>query len=217
MNTDLMLTGVILLVGFAIFIIGNAVTFYTDLTDRMWQEPLEELNKSPAGWRWAHTSFLIGNIVTMVGLSLLCIFLYEAGSSLLAPAGLLLVVVGTSLSAVYISFRNTVTVSAAETLKDSGEAPKWYDSLAVWTYWLGGVFIVLSYFALSLIGAAILETEFLASWIGWLLAILGLVLAFIFLTRIPRGPWSGDESIAHLPHWIYLMTLILGIVLVVAA
>ena len=44
MNTDLLLTGVVLLVGFAIFIIGNAVTFYTDLTNRMWQEPLEELN-----------------------------------------------------------------------------------------------------------------------------------------------------------------------------
>jgi hypothetical protein len=138
-------------------------------------------------------------------------------AELLLTGVVLLVVVGTSLSAVYISFRNTVTVSAAETFKDSGEAPNWYDALAVRTYWLAGVFIVLSYLALSLIGSAILETEFLVSWIGWLLAIVGLVLAFIFLTRIPRSHWSSDESIAHLPHWIFLMTLILGIFLVVAA
>jgi hypothetical protein len=217
MDSELLITGILLVAGVVIFAIGNGVTFYSDLTNRMWSEPVKEAGKNPRAWRWSHNTFLAGAVLTLVGFGLLAFFLYEAGSNILAPTCLILLVLGTTLLATYIGFSNTVTVRAGNIYREDGEIPAGYDSLSSWTYELAKIYMVLGFLSIAAIGGALLQAEFLASWLGWVSLIMGLVATLVFLSGYPRFPGSTDESIAHLPHWIYLITLIIGVALIVEA
>jgi hypothetical protein len=102
--------GILIIAGAIFFGIVVGVPDYTDLSRRIWSAPELEVGKNPRAWRWANTAFLISAVLTLIGIGLLTLLLFEEGSLLLATAGLLLFALGSaggSLARAYNPVRDT--------------------------------------------------------------------------------------------------------------
>lgn len=212
MNAELLITGILLFAATIIFAIGAGAPDYSRLNRRVWSVPEEEVGADPRAWRWANYAFLVSAILTLVGLGFLSLFLYEAGSQLLAPAGFLLFSLGIVFWVAFLAFRLSIMLWAGKIYLENSEVPALYQPLSSWSYVMGSIYMLLGYLAMLIIGGALLQTGFLASWLGWTSVVFGLVGTFAIVTGHPR--WPGTEgSIALIPLWIQVMPLLYGIAL----
>lgn len=213
MNVDHLIAGAVLVAGFIFFTLGAAAPDYTGLNRQVWGEPVPVVGKDPAGWRWANNAFTANGLLTLLGLGFLALFLYEEGSRLLAPAGLLLFGVATVFWLAFSAFRKRVTAWAGQRYLEQGSEPAAYIPLGAWGSELGKLYMLLGYLATAALGAALLETGFLPAWIGWLAVVLGTVGALIMLIGRPSPDWA-DETYAEIPFWLQIAPLIMGITLI---
>lgn len=107
--------------------------------------------KLPAGQThryliWERGFVIAALLVVVVGLSLLARLLEAASDSLLAPAGMVLLLIAASVAV----FAETFAISRQE-----------------WIYAPIVAFVVLAFLSQALFGAAILLTGLLPAWIGW--------------------------------------------------
>jgi hypothetical protein len=74
--------------------------------------------------------------------------------------------------------------------------------------WVGVLFfiyMVLAYLATAAYGGALLQTELLPKWLGWLTLVVGLFGVISFVVGLP--------TIFSIPAGVHLMPLLIGIVL----
>lgn len=221
MDLNHLITGVLLILGFIVFGIGVSIPDLTGLSQRVWSVPEKIVWKNPAAYRWANYTIMASAGLTLLGLGFLTISLYEDGSRILAPGGSILFALGVVFWLIYLVFRSTVIIWAAQRFANNSDVPPEYEPLAWWSFALGSTYMLLGYLSISAIGGALLEVRFLASWIGWVSVAFGLIGALSFISGYPRGPvddeFTGNASIANIPFWIQIMPFIYGIALIVQA
>jgi hypothetical protein len=214
MNEEMLVTGIVLILATVAFAVGASAPDYSRLNRRVWSVPEEEVGADPRAWRWANYAFLASAFLTLVGLGFLSLFLYHAGSLLLAPAGFLLFSLGIVFWVAYLAFRLSIMLWAGKIFLESSEVPALYQPLSSWSNAMGTIYMLLGYLTMLISGGAILQTGFLASWLGLTSVLFGLAGTIAILTGQPR--WPGTEaSIAYIPFWIQVMPLMFGIALVV--
>lgn len=131
--------GWLLILSMLIFAVGG--TLYTGRA--IWKWPI---GGTHAFLRWERGFVIAALLTAVVGLTLLERLLEAAGDLILAPAGMVIFLVG------------AVLVIVAETFALSRQE---------WLYAPIVVFIVLAFLGQAIFGAALLRTALLPAWIGW--------------------------------------------------
>jgi hypothetical protein len=216
MNVELLIAGAALLAGFVFFALGASAPDYTGLNRQVWGDPVPVVGKHPGGWRWANNAFTASGILTLLGLGLLTLFLYEDGSRIFAPAGLLLFGTATVFWLAFSAFRKRVTAWAGARYLEQSSQPVTYEPLGAWGGELGKLYMLMGYLATAALGAALLQTGFLPAWIGWVSVVLGTAGAVVMLIGRPSPDWA-DETYAEIPFWLQIAPFLMGIALVLRA
>ena len=137
-----------------------------------------------AHMRWERGSIIVATLATVLGLVLLADMLHAAGDTYLAQLGMVTYLFGALLAVV-----------AELAFLSSGE----------WHYPQILCYVILAFLAQAAIGAALLQTGLLASWVGWFTVIWNLGLLLIMLIVRPRD--------IYYPVIHFLAPLIIGLAL----
>jgi hypothetical protein len=132
--------GWLLILSWLIFAVGGIL--YTGRA--IWKWPL---SGTPAFLRWERGFVIAALLIAVVGLNLLERLLEAAGDQILAPAGMVIFLIGAAL----VTVAETFTLSRQE-----------------WLYAPIVVFVVLAFLAQAVFGIAILRTGLLPGWVGWI-------------------------------------------------
>ena len=117
--------------------------------------------------------FVVMILLSTVGLGLLTVSLYQAGSRAVAPSALVLFALAATMFVGWATFEGTVTVWAAEETARASIVPTAYEPLLRWADVLFRLFMLLAYIAIGAVGAALLMTRAFPAWAGWGSLLLG--------------------------------------------
>lgn len=156
-------------------------------------------------WWWANVLFLVAITTTAGGLSALAALIREAGSWGPAHAGMGLLLVGTALWAVDLTFRLVVTTSVADEVKKGGAVPAWYLLANRWSWSLLIAYMLCASASLIGFGLGLVRSNLLTQWSGWVAIAAGTL--FMVGTIIWMYP---------IPMLIQLVTLLFGVLLLVS-
>jgi hypothetical protein len=198
------LVGGVLVAGLVTFLVG-AGAWRLD-----YQRPLEEslpiIHRDRRRWTWIHVWMVTAMPVTFAGLAGLAVILEEPTATVLAAMAAAVYVSGGICWSASLAFRLTVVPWAAERTATLGGVP---DGFAAQDRWAGALYCIhmlTAYVASAVLGAAVLVSDALPTWLGW--AGVGWGLAFaagLTATRF-AGPFNP-------PFWAHLYTATLGVVL----
>lgn len=172
-------TGWLLILSGIIFLPGGIL--YTGRA--IWKWPVSQ---SKAYLVWERGLVMASFMVAAVGLVLLDRLLEAAGDRILAPMGLAIFLIGTTL------------VVAAETFSLSRQEANYAPIVA---------FVILAFIGQAVFGASILHTGFLPGWVGWTAIIWNLAWLFILPITRPHN--------IYYPWLHYIAPLIIGISLII--
>ncbi len=133
------MAGWLLILSGLIFAVGGIL--YTGRA--IWKWPA---GSTPAFLRWERGFVIAALLTAVVGLTLLERLLEAAGDQILAPAGMVIFIIGAAL------------IIVAETF-----ALSWQE----WLYAPIVVFVVLAFLGQAVFGLSLLRTAFLPGWVGW--------------------------------------------------
>jgi hypothetical protein len=98
--------------------------------------------------------------------------------------------IGAMVMLVHLLFRLTVVPWVAQRRVEDGVAPTWFEPIEKWAGSMYVLHMTLSYVAFAVIGAGLLISGLLPTWVGWTGVVLGLVcLCGFVLTRF-AGPFN---------------------------
>ena len=112
--------------------------------------------------------------------------------------------IGTTLWLVLFTFNLSVVVWAARETASQGAIPVGSEAWLLWTEQIVILYMLLAYFSIAAFGGAILNTNFLANWMGWISVVVGLAGAASILLR-----GSGFA----IPLLIHIVPFLIGILL----
>jgi hypothetical protein len=216
--SPLLITGIVLVIGFICFVVGGTTPNYTDLDQKVWSLPhgkehLAMIRDNSRAWRWARAWTVASTIVVLVGVSMLALLLEEAGGTILALVAWLITLLGAVCWIVGIAFQMGVEPQVAEKTAKKSAMQEWFSAMEAWSIMLLGLSMTLGYLGLAFIGLALLQTELLPVWSGGLLLLLGLAGGVSMIANKPVYP-DTDFSVAAVPAWLYVLFLFLGIILI---
>ena len=133
---------------------------------------------------WERGFVIAALVVAVLGFTLLDRILEDAGDRILAPSGMVLVLIGASIA----MFGVTFSISRQE-----------------WIYAPTVIFVILAFLAQAFFGAALLRTGILSAWIGW--ATIGWNLSWLVILPIAR------PKDMYYPWLHYVAPLLIGIML----
>ncbi len=202
-------TGLVLILGSALFLIGAGLP---PDPRRVFSAPLKEhlaiLHANRARWHAMNSLMTAGIVATAAGLFLFAAVLAGSTRALGAAVGYL---IGGVLWIVALAFRDTVMLSVAEEVDETGEVPGWLEPMQAWTGRMFWLYMALAYLALALFGWTLVSTHLLAEWVGWFALVYGVVLGLAFMAGVPKTKMWGP--VAEPPFLIHIPTLTLGIAL----
>ena len=184
-NSDYRMTAILLLLGGVVFIIGAFSPPW-----EQWYSPLKRslqvIGEHRAAWYWIHACFVIGVVLTILGIvSYAHARATTGGNSLLPALVAAAYVTGAVLWLASIAFRLTVQVWAAGEVLTSGTIP---DAYLPWHRFSGALFalyMALAYLACAGLGWDVLRTGLVARWAGWFSVVFGLSAGAIVGGNIP--------------------------------
>lgn len=213
MKPDLLWIGGLLATGFVLFAAGVILPERGGIGRRVWSVPHEEVGRNPSIWQRANLLFAASGVLSTIGLFLFALQLYEAGSRLLAPISAVLFLVANVFWLVFSAYRSAVIPWAASSWEENGDIPPAYKPISSWAYMLGSYYMMLGYLATAVLGAAIVQTGFLSSWIGWLGIVWGIGLAGVMAIGWPK-PAGEEGTIAHIPAWVQIIPTVVAVALI---
>jgi hypothetical protein len=107
-------------------------------------------------------------LLQLVGFGILAVMLRNAGQGLLATLSFAVLVFASAVSVFRGAFEGTVTVWAAQELAATGSVPDLYEPLHAWTNEVFEIAYASLLMAMAGFGWAVLQTELLAHWVGWI-------------------------------------------------
>jgi hypothetical protein len=168
-------------------------------------------------WVQAMGLFTAMIVIMTIGLGLLTLSLYRAGSRMLAPSALILFGFSATFFLLWLAFESTVTVWAAQETVRQTIAPALYDPLSRWNEGMFQTFMLLAYLAIAAFGGAMLRTRAIATWVAWFSIGLGCAGALARASDLAAFGLSGwlpvglpSWILAGVPGWIPLWGAIIG-------
>ena len=198
------LVGGVLVAGLVIFLVG-AVGWRLE-----YQRPLEEalplFHRDRRRWTWIHVWMVAAMPVTFAGLAGAAALLDEPTARILAAMATAVYVAGGLCWLASLAFRLTVVPWAAERTVAVGDVPDGFAAHDRWAAALYCVHMVTAYAASAVLGAAVLASDSLPTWLGWAGVASGLTFAAGLVATRFAGPFNP-------PFMAHLYTATVGVVL----
>ncbi|HSK27964.1 MAG TPA: hypothetical protein VK894_13720 [Jiangellales bacterium] len=198
------LVGGVLVAGLVIFLVG-AVAWRLDY-QRPHEQSLPIVVRDRRRWVWIHTWMIAGLVVTPAGLAGLALAMDEPTATVLTAMATAVYLSGGVCWIASLAFRLTVVASAAERTVTEGHVP---EGFAVQDRWAGALYVVhmlTAYVGSAVLGAAVLASDALPTWLGWVGIGWGVSFAAGLVATRFAGPFNP-------PFWAHLYTGALGMVL----
>ena len=206
-STDFQTVGGLLIGGFVVFLVGAA------LWKLDYQRPLLEallaIAQSLRRWRWIHTWMIAGVAITIAGLGALARLLADSGDLIYGTVGFGLFAVGGIVWLVAAAWRLTSLAQASRETERTGTVPGEIEGWSEWFGALHSIHLLSAYGSWTFLGSAVVSSEIVPQWLGWLGVGLGVGGALGY-TALKGGPFA-PPILAH------LYPFILGIALIVWA
>lgn len=156
---------------------------------RQWSAPQEEgfraIAGNPVGWWCIHTGFLLGTVLSALGLAAYATALHGR----LGGVWALLAAVGFGLAGgawiVNLAYRLGVWNWAAQTFVTTGKTPEVFVPLQRWAGMLFGIFSLVGYGSIACLGASMLRAPLGPAWLRWTTLVCGLTLGFVVGHNVP--------------------------------
>ena len=132
-------------------------------------------------YRWGCRIILIGWIVAALGYVMLGALLRDAGDPIISTLAAVLFLIAIASAVVFWVFAVSPTVLAAEETARTSNVPEYYESLQLAAESSLGVYQLLGLLATAGFGWALLQTDILPGWVGWVTLGWGVVWAGVFL------------------------------------
>ena len=198
--------GVVLLAGMVVFLVG-AVAWRLEYEGPL-AESLPVIHADRSRRLWIQTWMLVALFITPAGVAGFTYVPDEQGATVVAAMAAFVYALGAVCMIVSITFGITVIPWAAERTVVDGSPPDGFVTQRVWAGLLYVVHMAASYVVFAMLGAAVLASDTVPHWSGWLGIGLGAVgLAGFVATRF-AGPFN-PPILAH------TYTGLLGVVLLV--
>ncbi len=198
--------GGILVAGFVVFGVG-AVRWRLEY-ERPLAESLPLIHADRRRRAWIHSWMLVAMFITTAGVGGFAMVPDGQAAALVAVMAAFVYALGALCMIVGLTFELTVVPWAAERTVADGSPPDGYAAQHAWSGLLYVVHMAASYVTFGLLGAAVLASDSLPHWSGWLGVGLGVgCLAGFVATRF-AGPFN-PPILAH------TYTAVLGVVLLV--
>ena len=179
MTSDASWTARLLVAGLVIFFIGAALWLPSEFQAASLVDCLRHIAARPARWRWIHAWMACGLVIELAGVRGLCELLREAGERLATPIAATLFQTGAVLWLLAMALRVTIQEWAATETID-GALPAVYPSVHRLAGLLHASHMILSYLAAAGLGAGVLRSGILPSWLGWTGVVAGSSFALAF-------------------------------------
>lgn len=200
------LVGGVLVAGLVVFAVGAAR--WRLEYERPFAESLPLIHPDRRRRSWIQTWMLVAMFITTAGVAGFTVVPDERDATLLAVMAAFVYALGALCMIVSLTFGLTVVPWAAERTVADGSPPDGYAAQHAWTGLLYVVHMAASYAAFALLGAAVLASDTLPPWSGWLGVGLGVgCLAGFVATRF-AGPFN-PPILAH------TYTAVVGVLLLV--
>jgi len=205
--TECRFTGIILILGFLLYVAavvcmprdaqGNLLVLLPD------RAALLLVAAQPSLTQWSFSWFIVGTIVTPLGLAMFTRLLQDAGDRTFSSLGLIMALFGAVLLVIYIVFFLGLGLLAGQETARPGVVPGYYAAASATAQPLFVIYTQLTFAALLAYGGAVLNTRVLPHWVGWVTMIYTL---FNLLTTVFSGGITA-------PFVHYVMPLLVGIIL----
>lgn len=180
--TDARLAGLLLIAAAASSLV--AATMPSLARERVWMLPQVDyfrvIREHETQWRAHAWLFAIGTVLMGLGLT----FLARSTSNAFVITALLLYLLVAPLWLAHLAFRLDLTLKAAR----DADASATIEVLGYWTGSLYVLFMVGGYYAIALLGAALVDGALVPAWTAWLLIVLG--------AAAGTSHWMGWPSVA---------------------
>ena len=166
------------------------------------REKLLIIAKHPDDYRRGSRIVLVGWIVAALGYVMLAALLRDAGDPITSTLASVLFLIGIMAAVVFWAFHVSPTLLAAKETARTSTVPDYYESLQLAAESSLGVYQLLGLLATAGFGWALLQTDILPGWVGWVTLGWGVVWAGVFL--------KTSDGIPLLP---MVMQVVIGVAL----
>jgi len=177
--------GLLLLVGGIIFWVGAWTPPYKWWMTRDIKEYLSLIHDNKRTWYFIAATFVVGVIITVFGMQLFSIALQQSGQKTLPQIGYIAFTFGSVFWILNIAFRATVTVWAANQLKENNLLEPSFQIWMDWTNLIFAIYMALAYFGIGCMGYSLHQLTILPSWTSWMCMIFGFGGSVLYLCRVP--------------------------------
>lgn len=132
------------------------------------EQKLRTIAEHALGWRVLNAGFMVLLVLSSLGLAALARQLRRSDAGVIGDLALVAYVMGALLFIIELAFRVSGMVLGAEETVRAGSVPDWMVSLTAWGYALFIVYTVLSNVGGLGFGVALLRTDIVPAWAGWL-------------------------------------------------
>ena len=206
-TTDLQSVGSLLIAGFVVSLVG-AARWRSDY-QKSPAEALPAIARSLPGWRWIHAWMIAGLATTTASLGAMSWVLADGGGAVYGPFGFVLFSLGAIVWLVAVAWRVTGLTAAAMETEQTGTVPRYFQQWSDWFGVLHTIHLLTAYASWIFIGSAVVSTEIIAVWTGWLGIGLGVAGASGYIA-FKGGPFAA-------PILVHLYPCYLGVVLLASA
>jgi hypothetical protein len=198
------LAGGVLVSGLVIFLVG-AAGWRLDYQLPA-QESLPIIHTDRRRWAWIHTWMIAAMVLTPAGLAGLVVTIDKEIAAVLAAVATAVYLSGAVCWIGALAFRRTVVPWAAARTVTDGHVPDGFDAHDRWAGTLYVVHMLTAYVGSAVLGAALLASDALPTWLGWTGVGWGLAFAAGFVATRFAGPFNP-------PFWAHLYTGVVGVTL----
>lgn len=201
------LVGGVLIAGFVVFLVG-AVAWRLAYEQAL-PEVLRVIHADRRRRAWIHLWMIPAVFLTAAGVAGFVALPDTWEGMAAAGMAVLLYALGALCWVVSLAFRLTVVPWVAERVAGGGDPPDGFAALNAWAGALYVIHMVASYAAFAVLGVAVLASDNLPHWIGWVGVVSGLGFLAGFVATRFAGPFN-PPILAH------LYTGVLGVVVLAA-
>lgn len=155
---------------------------------------------------WIHLWMLVAMLVTPASLAALAVPMAPGSAVALTIIAAVVYLLGAGCWIVSLVFRLTVVPWAAAEIVSQGRVPPTFVPLDAWAGALYVMHMASAYLAFALLGAAVLASEVLPPWLGWL----GVGWGLVFLVGFVLTRFAG---LFNPPFWAHLYPAVVGVTL----
>ena len=198
-----MIAGVVLIAGLVVFMVG--AVGWRLAYERPFAEVASLIHADRRRRAWIHVWMLVAMFLTPAGVAA---FALRPEQESLAGMATVTYALGAASAVGFLTFRLAVVPWAAEQTVASGSPPPGFLAMNSWAGLLYVVHMIASYVTFVVLGSAVLRSDELPQWAGWLGVAWGSAFLAGFVATRFAGPFNP-------PFWAHTYTAVLGVLLLI--